>query len=37
MIASCTAISNCNESNWFNNCSQCETGYVWNYDRELGV
>lgn len=37
MVPSCTAISNCRSSSWFNYCSQCQDGFVFAYTSTTGV
>lgn len=35
MVKTCTAITNCESSTWFNACSQCSAGYAYSYDNEV--
>jgi hypothetical protein len=36
-VTSCTLITNCKTSNWFNGCSKCESDHVYGYTEENGV
>ncbi len=37
MISACTAIENCEHSEWFNACTQCQEGYSHSYSALKGV
>ncbi len=37
MVSRCDKIANCTSSTWFNYCSQCDTGYAYNYSALSGV
>ena len=37
MVSSCTEITNCESSTWFNACSQCNPDHSYGYSEEKGV
>lgn len=37
MVSSCTLISNCEHSRWFNACTQCKPNYSFSYNLTTGI